>query len=83
MAMKSRFVQIGISLGARIPKALLEQTRTTEDVQIEAPTGGIVIRSTRPREGWEDSFRLMAERGDDRLLDEALPTSFDAKEWSW
>jgi hypothetical protein len=46
--------------GIRILKALLERTRMTEDVQIEARAGGIVIRSTRPREEWEESFRLMA-----------------------
>jgi hypothetical protein len=38
-----------------------------------------------PREGWEESFRLMAERGDDRLLDPDIPslTSSDEEEWRW
>jgi hypothetical protein len=42
-----------------------------------------VIRSTRPREGWEESFRRMAERGDDRMLDDTEPTSFDDEDWDW
>jgi hypothetical protein len=34
-----------------------------------------------PREGWEEAFRAMAERGDDRLIDESPSTVFDDTEW--
>jgi len=34
-----------------------------------------------PREGWDEAFRAMAERGDDHLLDESLSTAFDEPEW--
>lgn len=40
----------------------------------------------KPREGWEEAFRKMAENGDDELLDkEALykQSSWDDKEWVW
>jgi len=67
--MKARIIQIGNSRGVRIPKKLLEQAHLTDEVQIEARAGEIVIRSRRPREGWEEAFRDMAARGDDRLLD--------------
>ncbi len=81
--MKSRLIRIGNSRGVRIPKALLEQTRMTADVQIEAEAGRIVIRPARsPREGWDESFRRMAARGDDRLLDETGTTEFDDEEWT-
>jgi len=38
-----------------------------------------------PRAGWEEGFRQMAKRGDDRLLDASLPalTRFDEDEWEW
>ena len=36
-----------------------------------------------PREGWEKAFRLMAERGDDRLIAEPRPTLFDETEWEY
>jgi len=79
--MKDRIAQTGKSRGVRIPKELLDQTRTTADGEIEAVAGGIVIRPARsPREGWEESFRSMAARGDDRLLDEDWPTYFDEEE---
>lgn len=82
--MKARIIQIGNSRGVRIPKTLLEQAHLTEEVQIEARADEIVIRSLRqPREGWEEAFRNMAARGDDRLLDEARATSFDEDQWEW
>jgi hypothetical protein len=44
----------------------------------------LVIRSTsRPRHGWNEQFRLMAEHGDDQLLDKPLPTRWDKTEWTW
>ena len=38
-----------------------------------------------PRAGWDEGFRLMAERGDDQLLDgESVEQSnWDAKQWEW
>ncbi len=39
----------------------------------------------RPRDGWDERFKLMAERGDDRLLDAeaASLTDWDGNEWEW
>ena len=81
---KARIIRIGNSQGVRIPKALLDRSHLTEDVQIEARAGEIVIRSARPpRERWEEEFRRMAKSGDDQLLDDAESTSFDDAEWEW
>jgi antitoxin MazE len=84
--MKARIIQIGNSRGIRLPKALLEQANLTEDVQTEAAAPNqIVIRSAHlPREGWDEAFRRMADRGDDRLEEEAASlTTFDETEWPW
>ncbi len=83
--MKARIIRIGNSRGIRLPKALLEQANLTEDVQLEATPNQIVIRSAHlPREGWEEAFRRMADRGDDRLDEEtASLTTFDETEWRW
>jgi len=78
--MKARIIRIGNSRGVRIPKTLLEQAHLTGEVQIEARADEIIIRSRRPREGWEEAFRDMAARSDDRLLDKARATSFDESE---
>ena len=83
--MRARIIRIGNSRGIRLPKALLEQAQLTDDVQIEAEANQIVIRSAHaPREGWNEAFRLMADRRDDKLLDgPASLTAFDEVEWDW
>lgn len=82
---KTRIVKIGNSQGVRIPKILLDQTNLGEEVELEVEQGRIVIRSSRPlREGWDKQFKLMAEAGDDSLLDEdAQATTWDEEEWEW
>lgn len=82
--MKTRIVQIGNSRGIRVPKVLLEQAQLTEEVELDAEPGRIVIRrGTRPRAGWAAAARKMRERDGDRLLDPSTPTQFDEKEWKW
>lgn len=39
-------------------------------------------RLARPRRGWERQFKLMAERGDDKLI-EFPASSWDRDEWAW
>jgi antitoxin MazE len=84
--MKTRIVRIGNSRGVRIPKSLLEQTGLQGEVEIRVKRNSLVIEpATKPRAGWEDSFREMAERGDDALLDPDVPslTAWDEEEWEW
>lgn len=84
--MKTSLVRIGNSRGIRIPKTILEQCRLSETVELEVEKDCLVIRPARkPRSGWEDAFRLMAEQGDDALLDrESLAsTRWDRTEWEW
>ena len=84
--MRSSLVRIGNSRGIRIPKAVLEQCRLGENVELEAHRGHLVVRSVaQPRSGWEDAFREMSRRGDDALLDwESRPTArWDSTEWVW
>ncbi|MBI1902603.1 MAG: AbrB/MazE/SpoVT family DNA-binding domain-containing protein [Planctomycetia bacterium] len=83
--MRTRIVAIGNSRGIRIPKPLLEQTGLSGEVEICAEDGSLVIRcARRPRAGWAEAFRHMADRGDDAPLD-APPslTRFDEEEWQW
>ncbi len=83
---KSRIVKMGNSQGVRIPKVLLEQSGVGEHVELEVQPGQIIIRAAQhPRQGWDEQFRLMAEQGDDRLLDGDMPslTEWDEEEWEW
>jgi antitoxin MazE len=84
-AMKTRIVRIGNSKGVRIPKPLLDQTGLQGEVEIEAQQNSLLIRAVRkPREGWAKAFRLMAQAGDDRIIDDVPDlSSFDKDEWEW
>ena len=66
---KRRIEFVGNSRGVRLPSALLEQFRLKGDVELVVEGGYLVIRTvTPPRQGWAAEARLMAERGDDRLI---------------
>jgi len=45
----------------------------------------IISPIRKPRQDWDRQFKLMAERGDDKLLDSEVVslTSFDEEEWEW
>ena len=82
--MKTQIIQIGNSQGIRIPKMLLEDSGIKGVVDLELHPDGILIRNAeKPRAGWDEAFRQMAENDDDeRALAEA-PTNFQKKGWQW
>jgi antitoxin MazE len=84
--MKTHIIKIGNSQGVRIPKMLLEQSGLGAEVELEVQESQIIIRSiTRPRQGWDEDFRAMAEQHDDHLLDPDCTghTHWDENEWQW
>ena len=84
--MRATVIRIGNSRGVRIPKALLEQCRLQDTVELEVDDGHLIIRpAEQVRSGWDDAFREMAERGDDALLDRdsLAPSRWDESEWEW
>lgn len=82
--MKTQIIQIGNSQGIRIPKVLLEDSRITGEVDLELHPDGILIRNAqKPRSGWDDAFKLMAENEDDEMIDGETSTAFEKKEWQW
>jgi antitoxin MazE len=84
MATTARIVRIGNSRGIRIPKALLEQAQLSEQVELRAEPGQLVVRAARrSRAGWAEAAAEMHQRGDDRPLAGPASTRFDAEEWEW
>ncbi len=84
--LRTKVVRIGNSQGIRIPKLVLEQFNLRDEIELLLKDGFLVMRpALHPRAGWEEQCRLMAERGDDKLIDpEVVSTSkWDEDEWEW
>jgi antitoxin MazE len=82
--MKAQIIQIGNSQGIRIPKMMLEETRLSGEVELEAHPDGLLIRSLqKPRGTWDAEFLAIAETDDDQMLQEEAATRFEATEWKW
>jgi antitoxin MazE len=84
--MKTSIIRIGNSQGIRIPKLLLEQSRLEKEVELEVSDKQITIRSAgRPRHGWSDKFKLMAQNKDDKLIDSSahIQNRWEKDEWEW
>lgn len=83
MRTKARLVRIGNSRGVRLPKPLIEQAGLSDEVELDARDGAIVIHATNgPRAGWAAAAADLAARGQ-RLLDPPATTRFDREEWTW
>jgi antitoxin MazE len=82
--MRTQLVQIGNSQGIRIPKPLIEEAGLGRDIEISVEKDSLVVRPAhKPREGWAEAFKAMAEAGEDQLLDPECPTEWDESEWEW
>ncbi|MFZ1948394.1 MAG: AbrB/MazE/SpoVT family DNA-binding domain-containing protein [bacterium] len=84
--MKARIVKIGNSQGIRIPKPLILQAGLKGEVDLQVEDNRLVIsRRGRPRGKWALAYSLMAQRGDDKLLDGDVLTGsqWDEEGWQW
>ena len=84
--MRTRIIKIGNSQGIRLPKPILEQVGLGTEVELEVHDDRIVIRpADKPRQGWDEAFRAMAEHRDDLMVDGDLTgqTIWDEEEWEW
>jgi antitoxin MazE len=83
--MKADLIRIGNSQGVRIPKAVIDQCRFGPRVDMRIEGDRLIIsRVTAARSGWDEAFKVMAERGDDAaLLPDHLAHGFDEAEWAW
>lgn len=61
-----KLVPIGNSQGVRIPKALLQRYGFSDSLVLEEIDQGILLRKKREDKlSWEDTFKAMAEEGED------------------
>jgi len=68
-----------------LPKTIIDQCGFTDTAELSLKEDGLLIRPHKnPRDGWDQSFKEMAAKGDDRLL--VFPSSsteWDEEEWEW
>ena len=81
--MEISVIKIGNSKGFRLPKALLEKYNIKDKVELILEKGFIVLKPiSTPRKGWEDAFKEMHEKGDDKLLLDDVFDEENPEEWT-
>ncbi len=81
---KTLIVKTGNFYNIPISETIVNQVGLKDEVEILVHENQLVIRSAQnPRQGWAEQFKLMAENGDDKLLDEEVTnlTEWDKTEW--
>ena len=82
--MKARLIRIGNSRGIRLAKPLLEEAGLTDEVEIRARAGAVVITPVdSPRAGWAEAAVRLGRSSHGGLLDTPTTTRFDEDEWEW
>ena len=80
--MEVSVIKIGNSKGIRLSKTLLEKYNIKDTVDLILEAGQIIIKPTsKPRKGWENKFKEMAEKGDDKMLFDDVFEDENLEEW--
>ncbi len=80
--MQVSIIDIGNSKGIRLTKNLLEKYDIKDKVELILEKGRIILKPvSKPRQGWEKSFQLMRENGDDRFLIDDIFNDENFEEW--
>jgi len=67
---RTRLVRVGNSRGVRLPKAVIEQARLGDELELAVEDGAVVIRPAGDaRRGWAEAALACHEAGDDQLGD--------------
>jgi len=81
--MEASIIKIGNSKGLRLSKTILEKYNIKDKVELILEKGQIVLRPiSKPRSGWEEEFKEMAENNDDQLLMDDFFEDENLEEWS-
>ena len=67
--MEISVIKIGNSRGIRLAKAILDKYGIQDTVELILKEGYLILKPVRkPREGWEDAFKVMHQNQEDQLL---------------
>ena len=75
-------IQIGNSKGIRLSKTLLEKYDIKDTIELILEEDCIILRpKVVPRNGWDNAFRKMHEKNDDKSLLLDIFEDENLKEW--
>ena len=82
--MKLPIIHIGNSRGIILSKTILERYGFTDKIELVMEENHLELKPVvPPRQGWEEAFREMHEKGDDHLLiADALDDEL-IEPWEW
>ncbi|MEA3462983.1 MAG: AbrB/MazE/SpoVT family DNA-binding domain-containing protein [Bacteroidota bacterium] len=82
--MEVPIINIGNSKGILLSKTILEKYGFEDKIELVMKENHLELKPvTPPRQGWDEAFKEMHERGDDELLiDDVLDDDF-FEEWEW
>jgi len=81
--MELSIIKIGNSKGFRLPKTLIEKYNIKDKVELILEKGYLIIKPiSKPRKGWEQFFKEMNEKGEDKLLIDDVFENENMEEWS-
>ena len=76
-------ISIGNSKGIRLSKTLLEKYDIKDSIELIMEKGYIILKPKHaPRKGWENAFKKMHERGDDKPLMADIFEDENFEEWT-
>lgn len=81
--METSIIKIGNSKGLRLSKTILEKYNIKDKVELILEKGQIVLKPIAiPRQNWENEFKKMNKKGDDRLLMNDVFEDENLEEWN-
>lgn len=80
--MEVPIINIGNSKGILLSKTILEKYGFMDKIEITMKAKHLELKPvTPPRQGWDEAFKEMHERGDDKLLDDDVLDDDLLEEW--
>lgn len=80
--MEVSLISIGNSKGIRLSKTLIEKYNITDKLELILEKEYMILKpKSKPRAGWDESFKQMHETGDDSLLINDVFEDENLEEW--
>ena len=82
--MEVPIINIGNSKGIILSKTILERYGFADKIEIVMEENHLEIKPVKPpRQGWDEAFKEMHERGDDQLLIDDILDDDLIEPWEW